>query len=230
MPAAPIFKIRDVVYLVESAALGELEAYRIGAMRQKADGDWLYQIYIDQKPPAEQTVGDRIDLKEPRELMFHESDLIDFCGALDIAITNVQSRVNRFSNLFDSECVTGSGTDTTGTGTEPTSEPPAQPAATPGAPKYAIEQQVFMRSSAQIGFLEAHKVTNIHQVPASAEFTYQLDLTTAKPVGRPIPGATLYFKERELVDKCEALRLVLAALDRKMARLLGLKLAHCASA
>lgn len=216
MSAAPIYKIKDVVYLIESAALGELEAYRVGAIHQQADGVWIYQIFIEQKPPAEQTVGDRIDLKSATGMAYYESDLTDLCGALVSSIANVQSRINRYNNLYVSECTPSAGY-----------EPEAIAS---GAPRFSIGQQIYVRASAQIGFVETHTVTHIHKVPESAEFMYQLDLTTAKTVDRPITGPTLYFKEREFVNKCEAFDLVLAALDRKMVRLLSLKLAYCTPA
>ncbi|MEM3000680.1 MAG: hypothetical protein QXP41_00610 [Candidatus Nitrosocaldus sp.] len=238
MPATPKFRINDVVYLVESAALGELEAYRIGALRQHTDGDWIYDIYIDQKPPAEQTVGDRIDLKTTVDASFHESDLATLCEALNIAIYNVQSRINRYSNIYTTECgasidITGTsmpttGTDmTTGTGTDHI--PPLVPSSsgTSTKPKFSIGQTVYVRSSAQIGFLEPHIVTNIHMAPTASEFVYQLDLTTVKNVYRPITGTIIYFKERELLNKCDALRFAISALNSKMMRFLGLKLAHC---
>ena len=40
MAVAPIFALKEIVYLVETAALGELEAYRIGAIEQKTTGKW----------------------------------------------------------------------------------------------------------------------------------------------------------------------------------------------
>jgi hypothetical protein len=209
--SAPIFSLNEIVYLAESASLGELEAYRIGAIKQASADVWLYQIFIDQKPPAEQTVGDRIDLKEPEELLFEESELIGLCSAVNTAIKNVEQRINKTQNLI-AEC------ETTGL-----------PPVVIGAPTFAIGDTVFIKASASIGFIETYKVVSIHRVQDSQEFTYELDLTSARFNNGLRQTMQLFFKERELVDKCTALNLSLAALDRKISRLLTIKFNLCTS-
>lgn len=220
---APKFKIGDVVYLLEPASLGELDAYRIGAIHQKSIGVWIYQIFIDQKPPREQTVGDRIDLKESRNLFYDEGELLDLCEAVDIAIDNIQTRVNRLQLTLDPCSPTASS--------NPTTIPPSNIS----GPLYDINTVVFIRASAHIGFLESYKVVMIHSVPNSSEFTYELDLTgtpkdtsIAQLVHPTIrTNRKLYFKERELINKCDAAIAALDALDRKMGRLLGIKVGLC---
>lgn len=224
--AAPQYKVGDIVYLIESAALGELEAYKIGAMKQVTQGTWVYQIFIEQKPPTEQTVGDRIDLKEPRDLFYEESELFSLCEAIQTAINNIEIRINRTQLLID-EC---NGLVET-TYIDPIPAP--QPNPGPNEPRYEIDDSVYIKASANIGFLEDYKVSGIMKQPDSREFIYSLSLTTVKLSpnltlsGKPRFKNNIYFKERELVTKCDALNLAFAALTRKMTRLLALRLSLC---
>lgn len=224
--AAPHFKIGEVVYLVESAALGELEAYKIGALKQTSPDVWVYQIFIEQKPPTEQTVGDRIDLKESRDLFYEESELFTLCEAIQTAINNVEIRINRTQFMID-ECNGVQG----GTYIDPIPVP--QPNPGPNEPRYNIKDTVYVKASANIGFLEDYQVTGIMKQPSNREYMYSLSLTTLKLSpgltlsGKPRFKENIYFKERELITKCEALDLAVASLDRKMSRLLALRISLC---
>ena len=224
--AAPRFKIGDIVYLVESAALGELEAYKIGGLKQVVAGTWVYQIYIEQKAPQEQTVGDRVDLKEPREMFYEETEIFGLCEAVQTAINNLVIRINRTQFQID-ECQGQIET----TYIDPKPIPAPNPG--PGEPRYEIGDTVYIKNSANIGFLEPYTVTTINKQPDSREFIYDLDLTTTKIApqvtqgGKPRFRPDIYFKERELITRCEAVVLVMAALQRKMSRLLALKAVHC---
>lgn len=224
--AAPKFKIGDVVYLVESAALGELEAYKIGGLKQVTAGTWVYQIYIEQKGPTEQTVGDRVDLKEPREMFYEEIEVFTLCEAIQTAINNLVIRINRIQFQID-EC---QGIVET-TYIDP--KPIPQPTPGPNEPRYEIGDTVYIKNSANIGFLEPYTVTTINKQPDSREFIYDLDLTTTKITpqvtqgGKPRFRQDIFFKERELITRCDAVVLVMAALQRKMSRLLALKAMHC---
>lgn len=212
---APIYRIGDVVYLVESASLGELEAYKIGAISSREQGGWVYQIFIDMRPTvAGQTVEDRFDLRNPTELYFDESEITDLCDAVDLALTNIQGRMNRNMSLI-AEC--------------PTTGLPVIPA---GAPKFEIDDTVIIKASADIGFIEAYKVVQIYRAPNEAQYVYRLNTH-----GKVQPATDfkirsdkfneLFFREQELMTLCDALNTTLLALDRKIARLLALKAAHC---
>lgn len=219
MAVAPKYKIGDVVHIAESASLGELDAYKIGAINQKSPGVWVYKIYIEKRPPASQTVEDRVDLRYAQQLYFEESELIDLCPAVDLAINNVQARINRANSIFAS-C-----------GSE------GIPTVASGDARFNLNDIVWVKASADIGFLETHKVIEIHRAPDTAEYIYRLDLDGATIPTNPLRNAqavkwewpVIYFRERELISQCEALTLLLAALDRKMARLLNIKLALCES-
>ena len=211
MATGPIFRIGDIVYLAESANLGELEAYKIGAVHQRTPGRWVYQIFIEQKPPHEATIGGRIDLKSTLELFYEESELVTLCEAVDAALSNADTRTNKLQLSLNS-C--GSP--------DPVTE---------GDSKFSIDDVIFLRASAKIGFLESYTVTNIHQRPNSPEFLYELDIrgVQERPGGNQLSDTPrqIFFKEREIVDKCAALQLAIEALDRKTLRLLGVKLSLC---
>jgi hypothetical protein len=215
MALGPKYRIGDVVYSVESATLGELDAYKIGAISQKSPGVWVYQFYIEKRPPDQQTVEDRIDLRSTWGLFYEESELTDVCTAVHLAILNVQARINRTSILLQ-KC----GTD--------------EPATPPGA-RFNLGEVVWIKASADIGFLETHKVIEIHRAPSAAEYIYRLDTDGAKIPTNPLRSVSavkwewpvLYFRERELVSECEALNMVMVALERKISRLLAIKLTIC---
>jgi hypothetical protein len=89
-----------------------------------------------------------------------------------------------------------------------------------------------------MGVLEQYEVEHVHKIPSSTEFSYDLDLTKRRStifdefggirfIEQPQFRDPIFFKERELVTECEALILALEALDRKMSRLLNVKLRLC---
>lgn len=217
MAVGPKYRIGDVVHSVESASLGELDAFKIGAIHQKSPGIWVYQFYIEKRPPDQQTVEDRIDLRYNQNLFFEETELTDVCTAVNLAITNVQARINRLGFQLDN-C----GTD-------------ANPPVPAGAARFNLEDVVYLKASADIGFLETHKVIEIHRAPSAAEYIYRLDTDGAKIPTNVLRNESavkwewpvLYFRERELVSQCEALSLALEALERKMSRLLSIRLSLC---
>lgn len=213
--AAPRYKIGDIVYLIESASLGELEAYKIGALSSREAGTWVYQIFIDQRPTVSgQTVEDRFDLRNPTELYFDESEVTDLCDAINLALNNIQGRMNRAMSLTE-EC--------------PTTGLPLVPA---GAPRFEIDDTVVIKASANIGFIEAFKVVHIYKDPGEAQYIYKLNTHGKVPTAydfkiRSDKYNELFFREQELMTQCEGLNAILLALDRKIARLLALKAAHC---
>lgn len=217
MAIGPLYKINQVVYLNESAYLGELEAYKIGAIQQAQAGRWVYQIFIEKRPPDAQTAEDRVDLRFPREMFFDEAELLTLCDAVNIALHNVQFRINRNMN-FLSNCGEGS------VGSTPIPK---------GDARFNIGDDVFIKASAELGFAEVYKVTNIHKRPDVAEFTYELDIHgTSKVTGLSLnltKFRQLFFREPELINKCEALNIALVALERKIAHLLAIKEAFCPS-
>jgi len=139
------------------------------------------------------------------------------CSAVNLAINNVQGRINRAQSLL------------THCGSEEVPAPPSNDA------RFSLNDIVYIKASADLGFLETHKVIEIHRAPDTAEYIYRLDLDGATIPTAPLRNAqavkwewpVIYFRERELISQCEALNLLLAALDRKMARLLNIKLTLC---
>jgi hypothetical protein len=218
MATAPKFKIGDIVYLNESANLGELDAYKIDAIQQSLQGRWIYQIYIEKRPPDGQTVEDRVDLKLPRQLFFDEAELITLCQAVNTAVNNVQHRMNSTLNVLAAVCGGSAGT----------------PVIKKGDSRYSIDETVYIKASAERGFTEFYHVTNIHKRPDVAEFMYELNIYgTARVTNNKLNlnkvFRQIFFREPELIDQCEALNIIVGALDHKIARLLAIKEAFCPS-
>lgn len=208
MPTAPLFRRGDTVYLRESAEIGKLEAFKITSIKQVVDGRWVYEINIGKKPPAQGLIGDTWDARfaEPN-IAYLESELIEVCEAIDIAVVRTQLQINGVQNRIDTMC-------------------PEDPITTPlDAPRWAIGDQVFFDASARTGFLQCARVTKIFEVgiqPGSRRTRYQYvtDL-------RALPRDELCFREDELVSFCQAAPKVLSSLQRDLAEAQSKQAALC---
>ena len=106
----PIFNVDDVVYLRESAALGFLEALKIGEIRSSADNYvWLYGIAAKTsgvQVPAQ--FGDRINLAPEATLYFTEEELVTVCDALTLSEENLKRQLASIQLQKSSLCDTTS--------------------------------------------------------------------------------------------------------------------------
>ncbi len=222
----PKFRINDLVYLESSARVGRLESYRVSGIQLLGTRNWIYQFIIDQRPPAEATVGDRVDLKEGTELFFSEAELLEACEAMPIVIDTLERTIRKFTLARDGKCEDSDVTD-----------PPAVPAV-PGEvldPKYDVDDFVFIKVSAKIGFIESHRITNIHRRPNAREWIYELDVHGDKRQRdrfgnldfriRPYqkgtwPPRQFFFLESELTNECKALDLALSHFERDLTKVL----------
>jgi hypothetical protein len=97
---APKYSINDVVYVESSARIGFLEAYKVTNI-VRSRGKWLYTINLFEKPPAETTIADMIDIKRQRLLYFDESELVDFHEALLLVKNSLDLKRNKIQILLD---------------------------------------------------------------------------------------------------------------------------------
>jgi len=104
MSATPAYQIDDEVFLIASAKIGFLESYRITSIHSITANKFAYQINIREKGPSETTVGDYINTKYSRILYFGEEELTDFCGAINLQVTNLQRRLADAQARQDSRC------------------------------------------------------------------------------------------------------------------------------
>jgi hypothetical protein len=100
MAVAPTWEINDVVYLETSARIGFLEAVKVSNV-VRARGRWFYTINVNQRPPAETTVGGFNDLKQGRLLFFDEAELIGLQEALLLARNSLQLKLSKINALID---------------------------------------------------------------------------------------------------------------------------------
>ena len=101
----PTYNPGDVVYLSESAAIGFIEAYRIVHAQFNADGTVAYVLDTSVKSPTVATFGDMVGPPRYAKLTINESDLVDYCGALTLAISALQSQLSSLQAKKDSICV-----------------------------------------------------------------------------------------------------------------------------
>ena len=106
----PIFNVNDVVYLRESAALGFLEALKIGEIRSSSDDSaWLYGMAVKTtgiQVPAQ--FGDRIGLAPEAVLYFTEDELVTVCDALILSEENLKRQLASIQLQKSSLCDTTS--------------------------------------------------------------------------------------------------------------------------
>ena len=211
MPA-PLHKREDVVYRRSGAEIGRLEAFKISGARQVSAGVFEYEVIIHQRPPARLSTGDRTSSRvvEPR-LWFPEAELITLCEALNLMVARLDTQVRGVDGILTGECA--SVTD--------------EAVPEPGAPRFNIDDRVWVAASARIGFFEDDIVVGVKEIgiqPGSkrARFVYKLRRTS-------LPHKVLIYREDELITQCEAARLVRAELGRQLAEAQALQQAHCVS-
>ena len=102
----PKYKINNTIYLRESAMLGFIESYKVnGIIYDSHTSQWMYQINIKNRGPATSLMVDRVDLRAQESLYFKESELIEFCEAINLAISEAEQRINKLKKMRDTRCV-----------------------------------------------------------------------------------------------------------------------------
>ena len=116
MVAAPLYSPGDTVYLRDSAALGFLEAYIVKTITYRADGQIQYYLATHLNPPTvSMTMGDRNTGRVLKQITFFEHDLIVFCDAIVLAITNTEKQLAALLAQYAVSCA-GDEDGTEGTG------------------------------------------------------------------------------------------------------------------
>ena len=97
----PIYQVGQEICIVESALLGFLEQYTIFAVSSSANG-WAYSINRISPQPVEQLplFGDRISATNQFNRFFFESELTDYCTALRLIKTNLETRLQQTTQLL----------------------------------------------------------------------------------------------------------------------------------
>jgi len=230
MPTAPKYRINDLVYLDSSARIGQLESYRVGAIHDKGIGKYIYQIFIEQRPPAESTVASLNDLKFERELFFTETELLTGCEAMGIILLVLDAQIGRYLDRRADICI----------GSEFESRTSGVAVGQQLAPRFSVGDCVFMREPAKIGFLESHIITNIYRTPDQRQWKYHLDIRGdqrqrdrhgnffLKPAQTVIPR--IFFLENEIITECDALNFAIDNLDRRIIKMASDFVAVCEEA
>ena len=101
----------------------------------------------------------------------------------------------------------------------------------PTAPLYRRDESVYLKSSAELGKLEAYKITSIKQVQ-DGRWVYRISIGKKPPhqwlsgdsYDSRIPEAALHYTEAELITMCEALDIICGRFRRQV-ELLEIKVA-----
>jgi 2-keto-4-pentenoate hydratase len=100
-------------------------------------------------------------------------------------------------------------------------------------PAYTIDDVVYLKESAGIGFLEAMRVSGV-QLNAGG-WVYSVSVAPAYPMRAGtygdrrllMTGTTIYYSEDELLQYCDALQLALNVARTRYETLLALSQAKC---
>lgn len=101
----PKYNPGDTIYLRESAVLGFIESYKIDNVSyDKSTSQWMYNVNVKHRGPAPSTTIDRVTLRNSECLLFRESELIEFCDAIQLAIDESENRLAKLKNIRDARC------------------------------------------------------------------------------------------------------------------------------
>lgn len=104
--------------------------------------------------------------------------------------------------------------------------------ATP-APLFEVNNIVYVRESAALGFLEAYRISSVLRASGD-EWVYSINIIR-RPGTPPLfgerishqPEGVLYFNESELISKCEALELIEDHLTSRLSTIQQLRASEC---
>lgn len=107
-------------------------------------------------------------------------------------------------------------------GTPPSSPTVAYTAPAAQVPTFAVDQILYLKESAALGFLEAIRIKNITY--GRSGWIYAVDFNPRQPTTAPYYGdsiffqqrATVYFREDEFVTKSQALVIIKAYLELRL--------------
>jgi len=132
-PNTPLYKINDVVYLRESAALGFLEAVRISGI-SKINSSWLYTVHAGRMGAIAPThFGDRISMTQGNILNFTEDEFVSEYDAMALSQANLQRQLDKIKLQKDTKYPLG------GTTTIVETEPSTPSASSQRAPEHYVQ-------------------------------------------------------------------------------------------
>ena len=102
------------------------------------------------------------------------------------------------------------------------------------SPAFSVNDVVYLRASAQLGFLEPYRIDNIFFNKQVNVWQYSINIQKSLSAGNTIGGTNdlqnskiLYFNESELVDLCEALTMKVAYHTSELNKASSMKAARC---
>ncbi len=109
----PVYSIGDVVYIVESAKIGNLESYKVdGILWDDRSTQWAYVINLKRSgSPVGQENALGFGVRPDRyTILFREEEIVDFCSAAVMVQTHYTRKLETINALIASRCSeTGTG-------------------------------------------------------------------------------------------------------------------------
>jgi len=101
-------------------------------------------------------------------------------------------------------------------------------------PKFSIDDTIYLRESAMLGFIESYKITGMHYETSSGQWIYHIAIkprresfTTVMDMYQLVNKEELLLREDELVTFCEAVNLAIIETQRRLNQLLTMKSEKC---
>jgi len=99
---APKYDIGETVYILESAAVGFLEPYKVEMIVYSSPSRITYFLYSGpRQPTVTTTFGDRISQRGRPTLEYEEAELVTYEVALDLSVKNAAANLARLQTQHD---------------------------------------------------------------------------------------------------------------------------------
>ena len=100
----PRYRVSDILYLRESAAIGFLEAVTISGIMW-GNNQWLYTVHAGiSQPRGASHYGDKISLTNGAKLLFSEDEFVSLCAATELVEANLQRQLTQIQRQRAALC------------------------------------------------------------------------------------------------------------------------------
>lgn len=219
----PLFKMNQVAFMRESAAIGHLEKVQINGISWDHNANqWLYRIVDRMAGQPGRPNASIITGPKPGSIReYRESELTDLCTVTTIIKAYLEAKLSDIETLRATNDCGGSSTSSSSD----------QAAFTP---LFKMDQVAFMKESAALGHLEKVQVNGIAWDHNANQWLYRIIDKRAGQPGRPDasivtgpkPGSIREYRESELTDLCTATGIVKAYLEAKLLQIDTLRATH----
>lgn len=101
-------------------------------------------------------------------------------------------------------------------------------------PKYAIDEVIYLRESAMLGFIESYKIDGIEFDNRIKQWIYKIQIRQRGPSPNTIIDRAdlrhfevLRFREDELMTFCDAIDIAISKAEERLSRLIAARASKC---